>query len=117
MLKIVDRTLGILLLIGGVLHGLGSFKAYASSAPLQVWALSGSVAALLLAAINLLRVDRPADRALAWVSLAGCIAWIAVAIAFGLTLDSALDPRVLYHVIVTVGLAAFSLNSALRRRG
>jgi hypothetical protein len=24
---------------------------------------------------------------------------------------------VLYHVIVTVGLAAFSLNSALRRRG
>lgn len=117
MFKIVERTLGGLLLLGGILHGFGSFKAYAFLTPMLVWALSGSVAALLLAALNLMRVDRPRDRTLAWISLAGCIAWIAIAIAFGLTLDNAFDPRVLYHVIVTIGLAAFSLNSALRGRG
>jgi hypothetical protein len=113
VIKIADRTFAALLLIGGVLHGFGSFQAYATTPPVLVWALSGSLAALLLAALNLLRIDRPGDRALAWVSFAGCLAWLAIAIAFGATLGNPLDPRVLYHVIVTVALGALSLRSAL----
>jgi hypothetical protein len=116
VIKIADRIMGALLLIGGVLHGFGSYQAYANAPSILVWALSGSLAALLLAGINLLRVDRPADHALAWVSFAGCLAWIAIAAAFGLTLGNPLDPRVLYHVIVTLALAALSLRSALTFR-
>jgi hypothetical protein len=113
VIKIADRTLGALLLIGGVLDGFGSYQAYANAPSVLVWALSGSLAAILLAGINLLRIDRPGDHALAWVSSAGCLAWIAIAVAFGLTLGNPLDPRVLYHVIATLALAVFSLRAAL----
>jgi hypothetical protein len=111
MLKMVDSVLGWLLLIGGVLHGFGSVVAYDFLAPILIWSLSGSLAAILLGALNLLRTNRPTDRTLAWVSFAGCVGWIAIAAAFGSTLSTPFDPRVLYHVIVTLGLAALSLRT------
>ena len=114
MANIADRILGWLLLIGGVLHGLGSVSSYDFGSPILVWALAGSLAAMLLAALNLMRVNRPADRTIAWVSFAGCLGWIALAAAFGSTLGNPFDPRVLYHVVVTLGLAAFSLRGATR---
>jgi hypothetical protein len=116
MLTITDRALGILLVVGGILHGVGSFMAFANALPSLVWALSGSLAALLIAAINLLRSARGTDRPLAWISLCGCLAWIAIAVAFGRSIDNVLDPRVLYHVIVTLGLTAFSLRDAVGGR-
>jgi hypothetical protein len=45
--------------------------------------LSGMLAGLLLASLNLLRVGLSDDRALAWVSFAGCLRWIAVALGSG----------------------------------
>jgi hypothetical protein len=113
MLRIADLILGWLLLIGGVLHGFGSVATLDFLSPILVWALSGSLAAMLLAALNLMRVNRPADRTLAWVSFAGCIGWIAIAAAFASTLSNPLDPRVLYHLIVTLGLAVLSLRTAI----
>jgi hypothetical protein len=56
----IDRIAGWLLLIGALLHGYGSYLAYPSLSSTLVWALSGSVAALLLAGINLLRPERSA---------------------------------------------------------
>jgi peptidoglycan/LPS O-acetylase OafA/YrhL len=113
MLRIADLILGWLLLIGGVLHGIGSVATLDFLSPILVWALSGSLAAMLLAALNLMRVNRPADRTLAWVCLAGCIGWIAIAVAFASTLSNPIDPRALYHVVVTLALAALSLRAAL----
>lgn len=115
MLNILDRVCGWLLLLGAVLHGFGSLTAYGWLTPEVVWALSGSLAAGLLAAINLLRVGRPSDRALAWVSLAGCVGWFAIALGFGVAINAPLDPRALYHIVVTVLLALFSLRAVVRR--
>lgn len=115
MLKIVDRSLGCLLLLGGVGHTYGSFRSYAFLTPLLVWALSGSLAVTLLAAVNLVRANRSDDRALAWVSFAGCLGWIALAIAFGFATRNVLDPRVIYHVVVSLGLAGLSLGAASGR--
>ena len=67
-MKVLDRVLGWLLVVGGLLHALGSWAAYRNAPPELLWALSGSLAALLLAALNLLRAGRPQDRPLAWVS-------------------------------------------------
>jgi hypothetical protein len=115
MLPIIDRIAGWLLAIGALLHGYGSYLAYPSLSANLVWAWSGSVAALLLASINLLRVNRPDDRALAWISLAGCLLWIGIVGAFAATLPNPIDPRPLYHLVVTLVLAALSLRTALRR--
>ena len=112
-LNTIDRIAGWLLLIGEILHGYGSYLAYPSLSSTLVWALSGSVAALLLAGINLLRVNRPNDRPLAWICLAGCLLWIGIVCAFAATLPNPIDPRPLYHLIVTLVLAVFSLRTAL----
>src|SRR5215813_4481603 len=109
----IDRIAGWLLLIGALLHGYGSYLAYPSLSSNLVWALSGSVAALLLAGINLLRVSRPDDRPLAWICLGGSLLWVGVVVAFAATLPNPVHPRPLYHLIVTMVLVVFSLRTAL----
>jgi hypothetical protein len=112
--KTVDRTFGWLLVLGGILHGIGSIVTLRQQPDVLVWALAGSLAALLVAALNLMRVSRPADRVLAWVSAAGTVAWMSVAIGFGLVIGNVLDPRVLYHTIAGVFLTVFSIRTILR---
>jgi exosortase/archaeosortase len=63
--------------------------------------------------MNLLRVGRPADRTLAWVSFAGCVGWVVVAVAFGRLIENMLDFRPLINLILALSLAAFSLRTAL----
>src|SRR5215467_1979033 len=102
-LRLVDRIAGWLLLIGALLHGYGSYRAYPSLSSNLVWALSRSVAAL----------SRPDDRPLAWICLAGSLLWVGVVVAFAATLPNPVDPRPLYHLIVTMVLVVFSLRTAL----
>ena len=113
-MKTIDRAFGWLLVLGGLLHAIGSWKGYGSKPEILLWALSGSLAALLLAALNLMRVGRPEDRVLAWVCTAGSIAWILVALAFGAVIGNTLDPRALIHAVNATVLAGFSLRTALR---
>jgi hypothetical protein len=82
VLKIVDRLFAWLLVLGGLLHAYGSLKSYEAQTPELVWSLAGSFAAILLAAVNLLRADRPSDRTLAWVSFIACLCWVAIRARF-----------------------------------
>ena len=113
-MKTLDRVLGWLLVLGAMLHSIGSVVALRQKPDMLVWALSGSLAALLVAALNLMRVNRPADRTLAWVSAGGSIAWTLVAIGFGASIGNVLDPRAMYHTIAGIALAAFSVRTAVR---
>jgi hypothetical protein len=112
--KIADRIFGWLLIVGSLLHAMGSVAGYRNMPVTLVWALSGTLAGLLLAGLNLLRVERPNDRALAWMSFAGCLGWIAVALSFGKAFGNVFDFRVLTHVIITMVLAAMSLRTLVR---
>lgn len=116
-MKTVDRVFGWLLVLGGILHSGGAIVAAKGHPDALVWPLAGSLAAFLVAALNLMRVNRPADRTLAWVSAAGSIAWAGVAIGFGLSVGNVLDPRGLYHAIAGAVLAAFSVRTAIATRG
>jgi len=59
-LSAVDRIAGRLLLVGAILHGYGSYLAYPYLSSNLVWALSGSVAALLwLPSISCGSIVRP----------------------------------------------------------
>jgi hypothetical protein len=107
-----------LLVVGGLLHAGGSWHAFHNDPPRLLWALSGSLAALLVAAVNLLRVGRPTDRPLAWVSFAASAAWVAVAVGFGAVLGHLADPRAVIHAVTAAVLAALSLRTLMRvRRG
>lgn len=113
-MRMLDRAFGCLLMLGGVGHGIGSYKAYKDEPMSLLWALSASFAIWLLAAVNLLRAGRVRDHALSWISFAGCLAWIGLAAWFGMLIGNMLDFRPLGNLIITVVLAAFSLRSALR---
>jgi hypothetical protein len=112
--KSIDRGFGWLLVVGSVLHAFGSISAFGQNPRVLLWALSGSLAGLLVAAFNLLRVGRPADRGLAWVSAGASAAWIVVAVAFGVTIGNVLDPRAAIHAVNAAVLTAFSVRTALR---
>ena len=112
-MKVVDRVFGWLLVLGAIMHAIGSFVAVRDKPDLLVWAQAGTLAALLVAALNLLRVSRPGDRTLAWLAAGGSIGWTFVAIGVGASVGNFLNPHVVYHIIVGAALTAFSLRSAL----
>ena len=112
-MKIADRICGWILLLGAVGHSMGSLQAYGHSPELLLWAECATLMLLLLGALNLLRVGRPGDRALAWVSFGGCIGWLIAVMAFGKLIGNYLDFRFLIQGIVTLALAGFSLRTAL----
>ncbi len=102
------------MLLGGIGHGIGSYKAYGNDHMVLLWAWSASLAVFLLAGVNLLRAGRPADRALAWISLGGCLAWMGCAAWFGQLIGNVLDFRPLVNFVVAAVLAIFSMRSLLQ---
>jgi hypothetical protein len=113
MLKYLDRTLAVLLLLGGMGHTLGSFKVYASDPMTLLWALCASLFITLLAVLNFLRSYRHGDRALAWITGFGNGCWIAVSVVFGVLIGNSLDPRAVVFVLISAGLLAFSVRDSL----
>jgi hypothetical protein len=113
-MKALDRVFGGLMFLGGVGHGLGSYRAYSNDPRTLFWALSASFAIFLLASVNLLRAGRNGDRALAWISVAGCAVWIGFVLWFGRLLGNMLDFRPLLNLVIALALAMFSLRSALK---
>lgn len=59
-------------------------------------------------------VGRATDRPLAWVCLAGCLAWIAVAVGFGAVIGNVFDPRAVMHALNAAVLAAMSIRSLMK---
>ena len=115
-MKIADRTFGGLLALASLLHAVGSVARYGDRHETLLWALSATLAGLLLASMNLLRVGRPHDRTLAWVCFAGCLGWAALVIGFGLLIGNLLDFRVLIQGAIIAVLTIFSLRTAVGRR-
>lgn len=112
-MKIADRICSWILVLGGLLHGVGSYLGYSKEPMTLLWALSASQLCLVVAAINLLRVERPADRPLAWICLVSSGAWAVTALIFGVLIGNAFDVRAMIHCLTAVALAVFSLRTAL----
>ena len=110
-MKVVDRFFSALLMFGAAGHTLGTILFYNWPSEVFVWSLGSSVAAFLLVAINLLRVNRPDDRTLATICALGATAWLCTVMAFGVVQGNLLDPRVLIHGVAAIGLLAMSLRS------
>ena len=115
-MRYLDKGLAILLVINATGHTLGVLRYYHGQPDALFWSLTATVLILLLAAINLLRAARPGDRALAWITTGANGAYAVVVAAFGLYLvHNPFDPRAVVLTLVSLGLMAFSLRTALAR--
>ena len=113
-MRILDRILSGLLILGAIGHTLGVLKFYRGQLHPLFWSLCASVLILLLAAVNLLRADRPGDHGLAWVAAGASLVYAGISVAFGgLLVGNYLDPRAVGFAVISFGLAAFSLRAAL----
>ena len=73
-----------------------------------IWSLGSSLAAVLLAALNIVRAGRPDDKTLAVITAVGTTLWALVAFAFGVSMHNVRDPRPLGHVAISIILVIFS---------
>jgi hypothetical protein len=112
--RIVDRSLAVLLIIvAGGGHAAGAIATYHDQPIALLSALGMSVLAILIGALNLLRTNRPNDRALAWLAVGATAAWFIISVSFGFLIGNLLDPRVIGFVLITAGLTYFGLTTAL----
>jgi len=115
-MRMLDRILSGLLILGAIGHTLGVLKFYRGQPHPLFWSLCASILILLLAAVNLLRADRPGDRGLAWVAAGASLAYAGISVAFGgFLMGNYLDPRAVGFAAISLGLTAFSLRTALSR--
>jgi len=68
---------------------------------------------VLLAAVNLLRTDRPGDRGLAWVAAASSASYVVFSVCFGVVIAHNFDMRTVAFGLVSLGLRLFALRAAL----
>jgi hypothetical protein len=115
-LKILDRVLSCLLILGGIGHTLGSFQSYKSDQMTLLWSLCASLFVFLLAALSLIRAGRPHDSALAWVGLVAGLCWIAASLRFGIVIGKLFDFRPLIFCVLTLGLCAFCVRTLIGKR-
>jgi hypothetical protein len=115
-LKILDRVLGSILILGGVGHTLGSLQFYKNDQMTLLWSLSDSLFILLLGALNLVRAGRPGDTTLAWICLVAGLCHIASTLRFGTLIGNFFDFRVVLFILVTLGLCAMSVRTIVSNR-
>jgi hypothetical protein len=115
-LKILDRILSCLLILGGIGHTLGSLLGYKNDQMTLLWSLCASLFVFLFAALSLIRAGRPHDSALAWVCLVAGLCWIAVSLRFGALIGNLLDFRPLIFIVLSLGLCAFCVRTLIAKR-
>lgn len=108
MLKVVDRIFGCLLVLGACGHTVGTILWTQPMSGIFIWSLGSSLAAALLATVNIVRAGRPDDKTLAVITLVGTACWALVALGFGMSIHNVLDPRPLGHVVISIILVFFS---------
>src|SRR6516225_499312 len=108
MLRTIDRIFAVLLALAACGHTAGTLLWTQPMSGIFIWSLGSSLAAGLLAALNLVRAGRPNDKTLALITMLGTACWALGALGFGISVGNVLDPRPLGHVIISIALVIFS---------
>ncbi|HUB29134.1 MAG TPA: hypothetical protein VL967_05525 [Terracidiphilus sp.] len=115
-MKKVEIVCAGILVLGAIGHSIGSYYFYKTVPLTLLWALGSSLALLLLACINFLRIYRPGDRALAWICFFGNVAWVAACVAFARLIGNPFDVRPDLQGVAALLLAVFSIRSGFASR-
>ena len=108
MLKLFDRVFGWLLVLASCGHTVGTFLWTQRMSGISIWSLGSSLAAGLVATLNIVRAGRSDDKTLAAIAAIGTACWALVAFGFGVSIGNVLDPRPLGHVVISMVLVIFS---------
>lgn len=114
-MKVLDRILSCLLILGGVGHTFGSFLGYKSEPMTLLWSLSASLFVFALGALNLIRAGRVRDVPLTWVCLVGGLCHILSCIRFGQLIGNIFDFRPLIFIVVTLGLCGMCVRTLVAK--
>ena len=115
-LKILDRSLSCLLILGGMGHTLGSFQFYKSDQMTLLWSLCASLFIFLFGALSFIRAGRPRDNALAWLCLVAGLCWIGASLRFAVLIGNLFDFRPLVFGVLTLGLCAMCVRTLVMER-
>ena len=115
-LKWLDRGACLLLVLFSAGHAfIGTLMTRPWTDTGTLWSFSGSLAAWMIAALNWLRSGRPDDKALAFWSLVGAVAWIFLMIWLMEVARMWGDPRPWLFILVCLVLSAFAVYGLSRR--
>lgn len=117
MLKVIDRVFGGLLLMAAAGHTVGTILWTEPMSGIFIWSLGSSLAAGLLATLNIVRAGRPDDKTLAIITAIGTACWAVIAFSFGISIGNVFDPRPLGHVLISIGLVIFSALTLRKQFG
>jgi hypothetical protein len=112
-MMVLDKALAVLLVLGALGHAMGSMQFYKGQPHALFWSLCTSVLIVLVAAMNWLRVDRPQDFGLAWVTAIATLSYAGISIGFGFLIGNPLDWRALSFSAVSLVLVLLSIRTAL----
>jgi hypothetical protein len=115
-MRMLDRIFGWLMVVAALLHCYGSWLSYHADHMTLLWALSGGIAEIYLAAMNLVRAERRHDLVIARLCVFGNLAWLAVICCFAIQIGHFFDVRVLIQFTVTFALLLLSLRARNRSR-
>ena len=110
----IDRSLSVLLVLGGIGHTYGVVNFYKDPHTL-FWSLTASILIFLLAALNLLRSWHANDRELAAIAAIGSAAYFVDTLCFGHLIGDLGDFRVILFGVISAGLTGFSLRDMMAR--
>ena len=115
VLRVADRILGCLLILGGVGHTFGSLQGYKSDQMTLLWSLCASLFIFLLGAVNLVRAGRDRDVPLAWICLVAGLCHIVSSLRFGFLIGNMFDFRPLIFVVITLGLCGMCVRTLIAK--
>ena len=115
-MKILDRSLSCLLILGGMGHTLGSLQFYKSDQMTLLWSLCASLFIFLFGALSFIRAGRPRDSALAWLCLVAGLCWIAASLRFAVLIGNLFDFRPLIFCVLSLGLCVMCVRTLVMKR-
>jgi len=113
-MRIVDRILSVLLVLGATGHTFGVMQYYRNQPDALFWSLCAGFLIVLVAAINLVRTVRSGDRVIAWTAAGASLGYLVVTLGFGRLIGNMADPRVIGFALISLGLVYFSVTDALK---
>jgi hypothetical protein len=103
-MKRLELILVGLLALAGTGHLLGTLTEYPLGSEVFVWSLAAVGYVYLVVFLHMLRITRPDDRPVMLGATVATLAWIGLALGFGVAIGNIADFRGLLHATISAAL-------------